>query len=524
TDHAKTVDSTLALAPAGAPGWYRRPVAGRALMWRSLRSRRLFWLIPVGIIALAFALYHIGRRPRLPAFEPADFTPGAASLREAAQDANVVICVLDAARADHLGCYGYPRETTPNIDRLARESVRFDSHYCQHVTTKPSTASLFTSQYTDTHLATDTRHLLAGTFTMAQGLAAAGLQTVLFSSNPNASPGVGIGLDFQETYDQRDVEPLVDGWEELTSASALVTLIEDWVKKHHRKRFFMYLHFDPPHQPYIQPDEMTKLFEGRQPPDFQLGDFAFPVEDREMLRTCARPPLPEWINLYDANLRYGDWAVGEVERLLRDAGVFDETLFIVTADHGEAFGEHGYLWHERGVYEELTRIPLLIRFPGGAQPAETVGALTQTIDLLPTIFDTLMVPYPREGIQGRSLLPVLLGDADTAHDSVFCRSDGKPPSYLVRSPGWALMLWGNGEWRALYDLEADPDQRANVIAERPEVAEKMVAAFRTFAREQRRPPLDFLDPAAKLPPLPEAGVSQLTPEMKKRLRALGYVK
>jgi len=440
------------------------------------------------------------------------------------RDANVVLVVVDAARADHIGCYGYPRDTTPNIDRLARESVLFERHYCQHVTTKPSTASLFASQHTDTHLASGNRHLLDGTFTIAKGLEAAGLRTIMFSSNPNASPGAAIGLDFQKTFDQSDVEPLVDGWEELTSPEALLTLIEEWVRRHRRGRFFMYVHFDPPHQPYIQPEEMTKLFEGRQPPSFEPGDFAFPVGDREMLRTCVRPPLPDWINLYDANLRYADWAVGEVERLLREVGVFDKTLFIVTSDHGEAFGEHGYLWHERGVYEELTHIPLLIRFPDGVRPAETVGALTQAIDLLPTVFDTLMIPYPREGIQGRSLLPLIAGLTDRVHDFVFCRSDGKPPSYLVRGLDWALMLWGNGEWRALYDLSADPGQRENVIAERPEVAEEMLAAFRGFALEQRRPPLDFLDPEAEMPPMPEAAESELTPRMKERLRALGYVR
>ncbi|UCC67425.1 MAG: sulfatase [Armatimonadota bacterium] len=483
------------------------------------------WLVLVGLAAATAVLLLRGREAET--FAPATFTgtaPKLDALRQAARDANVVLAVIDAARADHIGCYGYLRDTTPNIDRLAKESVRFERHYCQHVTTKPSTVSLLTSQHTDTHLATGNRHLLDGTFTMAGGLERARLRTVMFSSNPNASPGAGIGLDFQEVFDQRDVEPLVDGWEEFTSPAALLTLIEKWVTKQGRSRFFMYVHFDPPHQPYIQPEKMTKLFQGKQPPGFEAGDFAFPVGDRELLRTCARPPLPQWINLYDANLRYADWAVGELERLLRETGVFDNTFFIVTADHGEAFGEHGYLWHERGVYEELTRIPLLIRFPGGVRPTERVEALTQTIDLLPTVFDTLMIPYPREGIQGRSLLPLITGLTDRAHDFVFCRSDGKPPSYLVRSPNWALMLWGNGEWRALYDLRVDPGQRRNVIEKHPDEAAELLEAFRSFALGQRRPPLDFLDPEAEMPPPPEAGESEPTPQMKERLRALGYVR
>ena len=488
------------------------------------------WRYCVGILLLALAMgagwYALRPRPQEPAFEAAPLTADSGrvgALREGVRGANVVVCVTDAARADHVGCYGYARGTTPVIDRLAEESVVFRRHFCEFPRTKESTVSLFTGQYTDTHLAHGPRKMLEGTFTLAKGLEAAGYRTVLFSSNPNASPGVGIGLDFQEAYDQSDVEPLVSNWKQLTSPEPLLTLIGSWLKKHGRRRFFAYVHFDPPHQPYIQPEEMTRLFQGQDPPGFRPGGFEFPVGDAEMLAKCLRPPLPEWINLYDANLRYGDWAVGELERLLREAGVFEKTLFLVTSDHGEAFGEHGYLWHERGVYEELVHIPLVMRLPGGERPVEEVEALTQTVDLLPTICDLLEIRYPREGVQGRSLLPLLAGLAEEAHEYVFCRSDGKPPSYLARDHRWALMLWGNGEWRALYDLEADPGQRRNVIAEHPEVAEEMREAFREFALAQRRPPLDFLHPGIELPPLPETGEVELTPEVERQLRALGYL-
>jgi len=213
-------------------------------------------------------------------------------IREAARGANVVLVVIDAARADHLGCYGYPRDTTPNMDRLAGESVRFEGHFCQFPRTKESTASLFASQYSDSHLASGNRHLMDGTFTMAKGLGEAGYRTVLFSSNPNASPGAGIGLDFRETYDQGDVDPLVRSWKELTSPEPLLGLIGDWLGRNGGSRFFAYIHFDPPHQPYIQPEEMTALFAGQEPPDFEAGDFAFPVGDREVLGSAADVPAP----------------------------------------------------------------------------------------------------------------------------------------------------------------------------------------------------------------------------------------
>jgi hypothetical protein len=117
----------------------------------------------------------------------------------------------------------------------------------------------------------------------------------------------------------------------------------------------------------------------------------------------------------------------------------------------------------------------------------------------------------------------MAGLEDRWHRYAFCRSDGKPPSYLVRDLDWALMLWGNGEWRALYDLGADPEQRWNVIDEHPEVAEDMLAAFRELAFQQRRPPLEFLDPDAPPLPMPDGRETELTPEVERRLKALGYV-
>ncbi|UCC69647.1 MAG: sulfatase-like hydrolase/transferase, partial [Armatimonadota bacterium] len=148
-----------------------------------------------GFFCVLFALALLGlggcESARLPAgsSEHAGSTPDAP---------NLLICVIDAARADHLGCYGYPRPTTPNMDRLAEESLLFENHFTQSTETKLSTASLLTSQYVDSHLAFGDRPLPKSAFTMAGGLRGAGFKTLLFSSNLQASPAYGIGTDFQE--------------------------------------------------------------------------------------------------------------------------------------------------------------------------------------------------------------------------------------------------------------------------------------------------------------------------------------
>lgn len=448
------------------------------------------------------------------------------ALRGEVAGANVVICVMDAARADHLGCYGYPRPTTPNVDELAKESLVFTDHFCQFTRTKESTASLFTSQYADTHLAYERRPLEDGTFTMAKGLSDAGLDTALFSSNFNASPVLGLGPGFEETFYGEAVRAELRKGETEWAPEPLLRLFGKWLAKRDGQRFFAYVHFTPPHQPYEFPGPMGKLFAGKQPPGYSPEKYHplkydFPIVPEET--TQDFPPLPEWINLYDSNLRYADWAVGEAVRQLREAGVLDKTLLIVTSDHGEAFGEHGFVWHGEPIHDEVGRIPLVIRFPKASREGR-VTALTQSIDLLPMIFELFRLSYPPDSVQGRSLAGLIAGNAQQVNRYGFTKAAKQGDKYMVRDQQYALLLWGNGKWRALYDLKADPEQRTDVLAQRPEEAAGLTKAFRSFALKQRVPPLNFLDPAIPPPPLPPIKETDLPPDVERHLRALGYLK
>jgi len=269
---------------------------------------------------------------------------------------------------------------------------------------------------------------------------------------------------------------------------------------------------------------LKKIFAGKPVPSFWRGKHPFAEIAEKGGPSEHIFPTPGLVNLYDANLLWADWAVGEVERRLREAGLFDNTLFIVTADHGETFGEHGHKWHPSCPYDEVIRIPLLIKFPGENRPAGRVRALTQTIDLLPTIFDLYQVPYPREEVQGRSLVPLLTGEVEKVNDYIFSRTSGTPPAYVVHDLRSALVVYEGRGLSALYDLEADPWQTRNVIEEQPERAAELIEAFREFALTQRRSPLHFVDldaPAAEPPPVPEVPMSE---EDRRELEALGYLR
>jgi arylsulfatase A-like enzyme len=458
------------------------------------------------------------------------------SVAAACREANLVICVLDAARPDHFGCYGYPRQTTPNIDALAEESLTFSRHYCQAPFTHASTASLFTSQYSDTHLVYGSRPLPDDAFTLAGALRDAGFSTALFSSIPWASPALGVAPGFQDCFGFEEATEVAQPGETWRSPETLLRLLGTWLDAHRDDRFFVYVHFSPPHFPYDAPEQHRALFEGQLPPDYtpetyRPGEYDFAVTG------CRSdiPPLPEWIDLYDANLRYGDWGVGELLRMLRDSELLDDSIVIVTADHGEAFGEHGYVLHEGCPYEEALRIPLLIRFPQAARKG-AVAALTQTIDVMPTVLDAFGVSYEGQHTEGRSLLALINGETDSVNEYVFSRTPRDPYTksdgvkYTVRSEHHALILYQNGKWRALYDMREDSRQTKNVVEQQPDQADELVDVFSSFATTQVRDIRNFLDPSVPMGPVPQGDVErvrQLQQELGRRnreLRALGYLK
>jgi len=466
--------------------------------------------------------------------------PSKGELRSAVAGANVIICLLDEARSDHFGCYGYARPTTPNVDKLAPDSIVFTQHFCPIAFTRTSTTSLLTSQYPDTHSVFRRQQLSPSAFTLESALADAGWSTAFFTANVWASPACGVGEDFGFIWTNASgqAERLGPGLSDMQDAfekpELMLQQVSQWLKTEPRQPFFAYLHFRHPHKPYDAPADMQGLFAGAEPPGLKKGEGRYPPRQTTVGAEPDDSPPWEVVNQYDANLRYADWAVGELERILREQGVFDNTLLMITSDHGVPLGERENSNRQWCVYEEAVRIPLVIKFPGESGPAGSVGALTETIDLLPTILDLFDIPYPRVRVQGQSLLDLLTGSRTAVRDYAFARTEElprknpanrlkSPERYLVRGLRWALILPQGDTDRELYDLKTDPGQTRNVAAEHPGQTEKMMLAFRAFAATQTRAPLDFVDPKYTPPVRPEAPSVEMTEEARKQLRALGYV-
>ncbi len=511
-----------------------------------MRRRLIAALAVLAICAAATFLILRARQPQPIPFHGAPSAPAAAPaaaatttalshvspaarLREMIRGANIVICVLDAARADHFGAYGYPRQTTPNFDRLSREAVLFDQHFSQYPQTSPSTATLFTGRYPDTHgvAVPRTQHpkdrlspLQPDAFTMDRAMGEAGFRTLLFTSTPAAAPVLNLGANFDVLITpmgkvHSDEDDAV--WR--SPENLLVDIRENLDGK---TRFFSYVHFLPPHNPYEAPQDLIKLFSGKQAPTYFQAAPAFThVYDRFHDHD---PPATgsDWVNLYDAELRWGDWALGELVTHLKKIGAYDNTLLIVTADHGEALGEHRYQWHATCPYDEAIHIPLLIHFPHRAGPTGRIAALTETVDVLPTLLDLLGTAAPVGTVEGASLVPLLTGEKQELRGYTFTRTNGRWPCYVVRNHRWALLLYQGGRKRALYDLARDPHQTHNIIAEQPSQAAAMADVFVTFAKTQPFLPLDFVDPHFRPLTAPAASGQPLSKEARRRLRSLGY--
>jgi arylsulfatase A-like enzyme len=329
------------------------------------------------------------------------------------QRPNVLVVLIDALRADHLGCYGHSRDTSPIIDSLSRESVLFETAMSPASWTKPSIPSLFTGLYPIQHgvftgntqdsadrITSDV--LRDEHITLAEALREAGYATGAFVENVQISSFMGFDQGF-------DVYA-----EDLGDAQSISNRFIKWLDSGIEGPFFGYVHYLDPHWPYVPPAPFDTMF---SPPaqtsvDFnnvnwkylerqiQSGDVKLSPDDLEAMRS-----------LYDGEIRYTDTALAGILEALRERGLYENTIFVLTADHGEEFMEHGRIGHGNTLYDEVLHIPLIIRAPRGRVPEGPPGTIADPvslIDIMPTVLDLAGIEIPGD-IAGRSLRPLMEG-------------------------------------------------------------------------------------------------------------------
>lgn len=303
---------------------------------------------------------------------------------------NVILLSADALRADHLSSYDYHRETSPILDDLTEESLCFENAYSASSHTREAVPALLTGEYPD--VAVDDSYRLS-TETVASTLSAEGFATAGFHSNPFVSRAYG----FDEGFDHFD-DDLHLGQHKLM---ALAQRALDKLRNRHYARaeeinerslswldsldedqpFFLWNHYMDTHGPYEPPQEYATLYTEREVPGREAQSlYQRALSGHESITDKERALL---INLYDAEIRYNDAQIGVFLNALRERELLAESLLIITADHGEAFGEHGYYEHPRYLHDELTHVPLLVRIPN--EDAKCISSPVSTLDIVSTI-------------------------------------------------------------------------------------------------------------------------------------------
>jgi len=430
-----------------------------------------------------------------------------AELRQSLAAANVLLVVLDAAGARHFHCYGYRRATTPEIDRIAAEGVLFERAFTPAVFTLAAMSSVWTGLVPDHNhrgVAYDAP-LPAGPPTLAEHLTARGIHTAGFVANGMA--GASFGLDrgfaeFHEVYRERG-----------RRAEAFLDFLPPFLRANRGRRFFAYAHFREPHFPYDPPPP----FDTRFGPDAPLTKdqrrsavWYTAVNAGKVARTPAQEE--HLVRLYDGNLAYADHVVGALRRRLEEEGLWDRTVLIVTADHGEALLEHGFISHGQQVYEESTWIPLVVRFPGGPRGVR-VSSFVDLVDLAPTIADVFGLPAQdarTPGFASHTLLPLVFGAP--GKEAVFSRTVGEKPQYALRDARFRFVFNTRYGQEELYDLARDPAEQVNVARPRPIVAAYYRQALAQWIRG--------LDRGAER----KTATPELPPDVAENLKALGYLR
>jgi arylsulfatase A-like enzyme/Flp pilus assembly protein TadD len=399
---------------------------------------------------------------------------------------NLIVIIVDTLRADHLGCYGYDKIETPAIDGLARKGFLFSNAYCQVPITFPSHVSIFTSTYPFYHGARDNGRYIVddGLITLAELLNQQGYRTAAFVGAFPLDSRFGLNQGF-EHYDDfieqrnQDTKRLV--FAERKAEDVLQPALI-WLKEKHKQKFFLWLHFFDPHSPYSPAEPFRSKYKN---------------------------------SLYDGEIAYVDSIIEKLFIEMEKLKIEQNTIIVLTSDHGEGLGEHEEDTHALLLYNSTLHIPLIIKAPQFSTMPAIIPHLVRSIDIMPTILDLLNINRPAKQIQGSSLVPLMLHKKQTSEPSFSYFETYYPQlnynwSALrgIMSLEWKLILGPKPE---LYHLKDDPLELKNIYhQEKDKVRELREVMERTISKNT---------PSAR----PDVHQMELDAESRKKLKSLGYI-
>ena len=431
---------------------------------------------------------------------------------------NVVLIGIDALRADFLGCYGYEKETSPNIDNLLKKGVIFENAFSCSNATDPSFTTIFSGKYPISHGIRN--HGAKVTNSMLQNFYKREIRYLSEILRDNGYKTFGIdwldrwhkkGFDYyledymvkkqlikilskivnrfpdilskkaRKAYDTFSSGPIIITATKLTDKS--LELINNCDKP-----FFLFIHYWDTHTPYNAPKRIYENFKPEkdgQELEKLIGNIRDERSKNSLLRSVSAEKgttAEEVIARYVSSIKYVDQEIGRLVKHFKKQGIYEDTIFVITSDHGESLIEHGIFFDHHGLYDESIHIPLI--FNNLPVEGKRIRGFVQHVDIVPTLLDILKIPFKESEFDGVSLVPLIRGEVNSLRSFIVAEESLYENKIAIRTNKWKYIYSPSkedatcrfcgvihGGIEELYHLESDPKEMRNIIEERPEIAE-----------------------------------------------------
>jgi len=418
---------------------------------------------------------------------------------------NVLLIIIDTCRADRFSCLGYNRKTTPYIDSLASEGVIYKKAYSTCFWTLPSHASLFTGLYPRQAGATSETNYLPGPQpTLAKLLRVNGYDTAAFSCNSWVSKGRGFGRGFDQFHEIWRPENRIkirNGYKKAELFAA--EKISEWISRQNQTPFFLFVNLNCAHMPYNPVEPFRPRFLSSQYNREKIlraseicGMWAYLGGSIKL----DKDDLNIMNDLYDGEIATADHCVKTIVESLKSNEMLDDTIVIVTSDHGENIGEHGMIDHLLSMYDTTLHIPLIIRYPGRLQAGSKNDDLVSLVDIAPTILDLCSIETNLSSLVTRDLS--LANKSRHIRKCIFAENEhptngikimkSKHPRFDVSTIDCRMrairtkqhkFIWSIGKNKQLHDFKVDPDEMLNIINSEPSVTSKLERTLSAWMKQ-----------------------------------------
>ena len=403
---------------------------------------------------------------------------------------NVILISLDTLRSDHLGCYGYKRDTSPAIDAFAEDSAQFLNTYSSSPWTLPSHVSLLTSLHCMKHMVHyEDEKMDSSLVTLADLLRQKGFYCSAFTGGGFVNAAFGFSKGF-DSYGQSS-----RGIHQIDGAEGICQSVLNWIDNHQDRDFFLFIHTYQPHNPFSCPPPFNTMFLDDAAEWKEIDLLKYIGGKEGIFKNLSERERENIIGLYDAEIRYTDEKlIQPLLKKLKDTGLYDQSTIILTSDHGEEFYDHHGWEHGHTLYNELLKVPLIIKFPGSEFAGKKINTVVRLVDVMPTILDKLGLKRSGLNLDGKSLMPILkerekVDRTFRAYKADNILNSHIPQKISINEEKVKLIL--NKKFTAeqldffsssppelapieLYDLSKSFIEKNNIVDEKPRIASQLV--------------------------------------------------